>query len=220
MYQTATLNILETYRIFSITIVIFLQIRFASRFEFVPYFKTSYWNYLHYDSRCAGTSEILYFISLHLIKNSSSPSPRDRFCIWPSLSRGYIWQISLERQSLQSDDYFHWHWTPWTSFSGQWKIGFCMILKMYNPQWFLMNALIGSKLLLDMLLPFQTSLKMQSVMNEDEGDFPVAVLSEWLRSLTRNQMGSARTGSNPVDRVLLYFYWVLNPHYFCEVECI
>ena len=30
-----------------------------------------------------------------------------------------------------------------------------------------------------------------------------AVLSEWLRSLTRNQMGSARTGSNPVDRVLL-----------------
>ena len=30
-----------------------------------------------------------------------------------------------------------------------------------------------------------------------------AVLSEWLRSLTRNQMGSARTGSNPVDRALL-----------------
>ena len=44
---------------------------------------------------------------------------------------------------------------------------------------------------------------MQSVMNENGGDFPVAVLSEWLRSLTRNQMGSARTGSNPVDRVLL-----------------
>ena len=43
-------------------------------------------------------------------------------------------------------------------------------------------------------------------MNEDGGDFPVAVLSEWLRSLTRNQMGSARTGSNPVDRVLLYFH--------------
>ena len=71
-----------------------------------------------------------------------------------------------------------------------------------------------------MLLPFQTSLKMQSVINEDEGDFPVAVLSEWLRSLTRNQMGSARTGSNPVDRVLLYFYRVLNSHYFREVECI
>ena len=68
-----------------------------------------------------------------------------------------------------------------------------------------MNALIGSKLLLDKLSPFQTSSKMQSVMNEDGGDFPVAVLSEWLRSLTRNQMGSARTGSNPVDRVLLYF---------------
>ena len=31
----------------------------------------------------------------------------------------------------------------------------------------------------------------------------MAVLSEWLRSLTRNQMGSARTGSNPVDRALL-----------------
>ena len=51
---------------------------------------------------------------------------------------------------------------------------------------------------------FQTSSKMQSVMNEDGGEFLVAVLSEWLRSLTRNQMGSARTGSNPVDRVLLY----------------
>ena len=47
-----------------------------------------------------------------------------------------------------------------------------------------------------------------------------AVLSEWLRSLTRNQMGSARTGSNPVDRVLLYFYRVLNRHYFCDVVCI
>ena len=35
------------------------------------------------------------------------------------------------------------------------------------------------------------------------GKVAVAVLSEWLRSLTRNQMGSARTGSNPVDRVLL-----------------
>ena len=37
-----------------------------------------------------------------------------------------------------------------------------------------------------------------------------AVLSEWLRSLTRNQMGSARTGSNPVDRDLFYIfkpYW-------------
>ena len=33
-----------------------------------------------------------------------------------------------------------------------------------------------------------------------------AVLSEWLRSLTRNQMGSARTGSNPVDRDLFYIF--------------
>ena len=42
------------------------------------------------------------------------------------------------------------------------------------------------------------------------GQIAVAVLSEWLRSLTRNQMGSARTGSNPVDRDLFYFlkpYW-------------
>ena len=71
-----------------------------------------------------------------------------------------------------------------------------------------------------MLLLFPTSSKMQSVMNKDGGDFPVAVLSEWLRSLTRNQMGSARTGSNPVDRVLLYFYRVLNRNYFCDVVCI
>ena len=42
------------------------------------------------------------------------------------------------------------------------------------------------------------------------GQIAVAVLSEWLRSLTRNQMGSARTGSNPVDRVLLCFHLTLN----------
>ena len=53
-------------------------------------------------------------------------------------------------------------------------------------------------------------------MNEDGGDFLAAVLSEWLRSLTRNQMGSARTGSNPVDRVLLYFHQALN-YYFILV---
>ena len=29
-----------------------------------------------------------------------------------------------------------------------------------------------------------------------------AAVSEWLRSMTRNQMGSARTGSNPVRSVL------------------
>ena len=52
-------------------------------------------------------------------------------------------------------------------------------------------------------------------MNEDGGDFLAAVLSEWLRSLTRNQMGSARTGSNPVDRVLLYFHQALNYYLKC-----
>ena len=36
-------------------------------------------------------------------------------------------------------------------------------------------------------------------------------MSEWLRSLTRNQMGSARTGSNPVGRELfLTFLKILN----------
>ena len=35
-----------------------------------------------------------------------------------------------------------------------------------------------------------------------------ASVSEWLRSLTRNQMGSARAGSNPVARVLLFTFFV------------
>ena len=34
-----------------------------------------------------------------------------------------------------------------------------------------------------------------------------ASLSEWLRSLTRNQMGSARTGSNPVARASFSFFF-------------
>ena len=36
-----------------------------------------------------------------------------------------------------------------------------------------------------------------------------ASLSEWLRSLTRNQMGSARTGSNPVARALFALFMIL-----------
>jgi hypothetical protein len=32
-------------------------------------------------------------------------------------------------------------------------------------------------------------------------------MSEWLRSVTRNHMGSARTGSNPVVDELLFFYF-------------
>ena len=33
-----------------------------------------------------------------------------------------------------------------------------------------------------------------------------AVMSEWLRRLTRNQLGSARAGSNPADCGAFYFF--------------
>ena len=35
-------------------------------------------------------------------------------------------------------------------------------------------------------------------------------MSEWLRSLTRNQMGSARTGSNPVARASFFVRHLLS----------
>ena len=41
-----------------------------------------------------------------------------------------------------------------------------------------------------------------------------AVLSEWLRSLTRNQMGSARAGSNPVARDVL----TQNEEFWCQIS--
>ncbi len=38
-------------------------------------------------------------------------------------------------------------------------------------------------------------------MNILEHELPTAVVAEWLRRLTRNQLGSARAGSNPADCV-------------------
>ena len=45
-------------------------------------------------------------------------------------------------------------------------------------------------------------------LNECMGDVVYVSMSEWLRSLTRNQMGYARAGSNPAadDLLLLLLY--------------
>ena len=52
-------------------------------------------------------------------------------------------------------------------------------------------------------LPFDNMYSTQPFfMCRDRPRLHQASLSEWLRSLTRNQMGSARTGSNPVARAL------------------
>ena len=38
---------------------------------------------------------------------------------------------------------------------------------------------------------------------------PTAVVAEWLRRLTRNQLGSARAGSNPADCALFDYALLL-----------
>ena len=42
----------------------------------------------------------------------------------------------------------------------------------------------------------------------------IVVVAEWLRRLTRNQMGSSRTGSNPVHDESFYKKTANKKHYF------
>ena len=49
------------------------------------------------------------------------------------------------------------------------------------------------------------------------GVWSLASLSEWLRSLTRNQMGSARTGSNPVARAPFLRNFFKERSFFCFI---
>ncbi len=46
------------------------------------------------------------------------------------------------------------------------------------------------------------------------------VVAEWLRRLTRNQMGSSRTGSNPVHDDFYFQYFVILSHYYKYVIII
>ena len=62
------------------------------------------------------------------------------------------------------------------------------------------NAFSPSTLLLSYLQ--ETNLKSNKIVNLQE-----AVVAEWLRRLTRNQLGYARAGSNPAD---CERFWFLN----------
>ena len=52
----------------------------------------------------------------------------------------------------------------------------------------------------------EQAIRPTDIMGYSMGLFVSAVVAEWLRRLTRNQLGSARTGSNPVHCELDYFF--------------
>ena len=62
--------------------------------------------------------------------------------------------------------------------------------------------------------PADASIFPQDCLTINESQYHVVVVAEWLRRLTRNQMGYSRTGSNPVHDVVDTFNYTTILTYF------